>query len=86
MRSHNILIKVETPWWQVVRGWTGRASPRLRDPYELSTERGERKKATQCRQGERERERGGAGETEKRKKTEERERAVGDEEKQFENQ
>lgn len=42
MRSQNILIKVETPW-QVVRGWTGRASPRLRDPYELSTERGERK-------------------------------------------
>jgi len=37
------LIKVETRWRQVVRGWTGRASPRLRDPYELSTERGERK-------------------------------------------
>lgn len=59
MRSQNILIKVETPWWQVVRGWTGRASPRLRDPYELSTERGERKSiegdAVQAR-GERKRE------------------------------
>lgn len=37
------MIKVETLWRQVVRGWTGRASPRLRDPCELSTERGERK-------------------------------------------
>lgn len=25
--------------WEVVRGWSGRASPRLHDPHELSTER-----------------------------------------------
>ena len=29
---------------EVVRGWSGRASPRLHDPHELSTEREARKR------------------------------------------
>ena len=54
--------------WEVVRGWLGRASPRLHDPHELSTEREARKRidGRNERKRDRERERG-ARDNERRK-------------------
>lgn len=43
--------------WEVVRGWLGRASPRLHDPHELSTEREARKRIDGRSERERDRER-----------------------------
>lgn len=50
------MIEIENRW-EVVRGWLGRASPRLHDPHELSTEREARKRIEGRSERERERER-----------------------------
>lgn len=58
------MIEIENRW-EVVRGWLGRASPRLHDPHELSTEREARKRIDGRSERERERE-GGTTREEKR--------------------
>lgn len=59
------MIEIENHW-EVVRGWLGRASPRLHDPHELSTEREARKRIDGWSERKRERERG-ARDNERRK-------------------